>query len=423
MKLSTIGFYYDFTRFFAKHHGQITPSGQRVDVTNYAAHASGYLFENVPGQRRVFLPFATRLSPSQASLETAALDDMGQYLTISGLSERRARRISRKYAAYFLKEFRKNRPDVVIISGDTRTQSRAAAHACRELGLRHFYFEQGPFGTTIMDPEGVNCLASFAKTFAVPPASEDQVIATQPSPAQAKTPERKVVRTLDYLVQPLLLALGFQEIKEEKAFFKQVSRQIWALRKSRSAPQPAAQTPDPAPAGKPFVLVVGQVPTDANFSLNSPYTTSLELVRDVEEMFPGVDILFREHPLFIGSYGADFYAHFEQSPRLSFSRGTRLDTEIDTADHIVVVNSTVGMEVVLKHQKPILCLGDASYLHLNGVHSRADLDAYTSVAPRIPDEDHLANWTWFQNSFVQGHFRDQDLQPLISNILEKIHEV
>ena len=418
MKLATIGFYYDFTRFFASMHGRITPSGSITAVTNYATHASGYLFENAKGMRRVFLPVATRSARVNSPFENERLDWIGQYLVISGMRPERARKISQRYIAYFLEEFEKNRPDVVIIAGDTRMQSRSASYACRKLGIRHLYFEQGPFGTTILDRDGVNCTASFAKKFDT----------TQPSrlvgldggnsfnmPKKARVAERKAVRALDYFVQPIFLALGFDEIREEKQFLKQVSRHILTLKKKGMA-----ETIESGP--EPFVLVIGQVPTDANFSLNSPYSKPLQLVHDIEEMFPN-KIVFREHPLFIGSYGTEFYSHFSANPRLKFSRGQRLELEIEGAKHIVVVNSTVGIEDVLKHRKPILCFGDASYTHLNGVFCRDRLEEYFLADPQISDVDHLANCMWFQDSFIPGHFRDQDLWPITEKALRRIDEI
>lgn len=414
MKLSTIGFYYDFTRLFAKLHGQTTPSGARVSVTNYATHASGYLFENAPGMTHVFLPLAARLTSEPVTQDEDTLDWVGQYLVISGLAKNRARRTSAKYTGYFLEEFRKNRPDVIIISGDTRMQSRAAVLACRELGIAHYYFEQGPFGTTILDPAGVNCTASFAKTFDIARPVVPQNAQTSAPAPHPKVAERKAVRTLDYLVQPLLLGLGCHEIREEKKFFKQVFQQLWKLTNGNKAATAAQRSTDP------FVLVVGQVPTDANFSLNSPYAHPLDLVRDVQRMFPGEKILFREHPLFIGSYGDAFYQHFDAHEDLSFSRGTRLDVEIEEAKSIVVVNSTVGMEVVLKHQKPILCLGNASYGHLHGVFDRDHVSDFQATPRTIPAPDHAANWAWFHQSFVPGHFRDDNLSQLTANILERI---
>ncbi|MFK8034877.1 MAG: hypothetical protein AB8B94_12090 [Hyphomicrobiales bacterium] len=360
------------------------------------------------------MPVAARSGRSEAKLDAETLEWLSQYLVISGVPVRRATQISKKYAAYFLKTFEKNRPEVAIITGDTRLQSRAAALACRTLGIRHYYFEQGPFGTTIFDSEGVNCTASFAKTFDHVPSNDNSTIPA--ITGQPKMRERKAVRALDFFVQPLVIALGFLEIREEKAFLKQVSRQLWLLRKSRKTLGPSQEPSECS------VLVIGQVPTDANFSLNSPYSAPIDVVRDVEEMFPSSPVLFREHPLYIKSYGADFYSHFERSPKLSFSRGTSLDVEIEAADHVVVVNSTAGMEVLLKHQKPVLVLGDASYLHLHGVHKRVDLAAFVNETPTITEEAHAANWAWFRNSFQQGHFRDLDLQPVIAEILKRLDE-
>ncbi len=414
MRLATIGFYYDFTRFFAALHGQTTPKGEVTEVRNYAAHLSGYLFENNHEMGRVFLPVATRTKKADTSLTDHALDWIGIYLASSGMSPDRARNISRRYATYFLDEFQKHRPDVVIIVGDTRMQSRAAVHACQELGIQHYYFEQGPFGTTILDTDGVNCTASFAKTLSTShPVSLPGACVPPP---RARFVQRKAVRALDYIMQPFFLALGFSEIREEKKFWRQLSRHIWATRKAKSG---AFTT---YPLLDSFVLVIGQVPTDANFSLHSPYSSFLQLIRDVEGLFPNSKVIFREHPLFIGSYGAEFYTHVATSPRVAFSRGTDLNAEIESAKHIVVVNSTAGMEVVLKHRKPLLCLGDASYSHLNGVFSRDRLEDYLVADTRISDADHAVNCGWFQSSFILGHFRDQDLRPVVSEILRMIDD-
>jgi len=418
VRLSTIGFYYDFTRFFSALNGQTTPTGKIVRVDNYATHLSGYLFENARGMHPVFLPAAVRAEKINVSIPDETLDWIGQYLITSGVSNKIARKISHKYVAYFLEEFRKNRPNAVIISGDTRMQARAAAQACRELGIRQFFFEQGPFGTTILDTNGVNCTASFAKCFATS-RMHDQIDLTSSdcfAPPKARFAERKVVRALDYFIQPVFLLLGFREIREEKKIARQIYRQFLMLKKHNSAIK------SPKKTHCPFVLVIGQVPSDANFSIHSSYTTSLQLIRDIEEMFPNMNILFREHPLFIGSYGADFYTHFSVNPRLELSRGRQLDAEIKAAKHIIVVNSTVGMEVVLKYRKPLLCLGDASYAHLNGVYSRERVDDYRATDGYIKDADHQANCLWFHGSFIPGHFRDRDLRPLATQILRKIDE-
>ncbi|MEQ9590694.1 MAG: hypothetical protein RJS97_22310 [Parvibaculaceae bacterium] len=420
MRLSTVGFYYDFTRLFAALHGSQTRSGRKICVTNYAAYTSAFFFESPKHMRRVFLPVAARLNRSEVSTPSPTNTEwIGEYLEASGVSRHHAVDIAMKYLRYFMTEFERTKPDAVVVSGDTRLQARAASEACRLLGIRHVYFEQGPFRTTTLDAQGVNCTASFAKNFSNTRDFEgsSRTFLEVTSKTRERFQENRVARILDYALEPIFLALGWSEVREEKSFWWQASK---VLKKPFRTLLPSQPPPLCQPSTQEAILVIGQVPSDANFLLHSRYPSHLELMQEVEQLSGQYPITFREHPLFAGSYGKAFYDFIDSHKRISLSHESNLETEIQNVDLVVVVNSTVGMEVVLQHKKPVLCLGDASYSHLNGVYSRDQIRTFLNAKAEVTATQHDQNCAWFLSSFLEGHFRDKDLSGLVSNIGENL---
>jgi len=418
MKVSTIGFYHDFTRLFGALHNKRTPSGCVLKVHNYACVFSGIFREKDVEIKTTFLPIAVRsINTTDPSISESVIDYVGSYLRTFGTSSNRSRHLASLYVGYFLNEFRKTQPDIVIISGDTRMQSRAAKIACEILDIKRLYFEQGPFGTTILDPIGVNCNAGFAKRFT--PANQVPSDTSSISSTTVATRERvqlsMLPRLVDYMLQPIYRVLRWNELREEKSTTSHIMKRL----KNRPI-RPTGVVSTPTPTN--YVLVIGQVPSDANFSLHSRYKDVLEFTNDVSLLFGDANFIFREHPLFANSYGNDFYEEIAKDPRWTISRGANLDDQVENADYVVVVNSTVGIEVILKHGRSLLCLGESSYEHLHGVYNRDSIHEYMESSKHIDSRLNSENREWFVNSFIDGHFRDADLRNIISNVVRVIDE-
>lgn len=421
--LVSIGFYSDFTRLFVELADSLKRNDEFKIVKHYATHPSGYISSFSSNRIEVdFLPIKVRIkSIKRIDLSLDVLDWVGEYSVLTGTNKNTARNISAKYANYFYNEFSKIKPDIVIISGDSRLQSRAACYVAGKLGIKMFFFEQGPFNTTVFDKTGVNKNAAFVKFIPKISKLEYQKITSKFDEILQYSPKKEVrtqFRAMDFLLQRILLMLGFSEVREEKKLTSVIKRQIAKITKTHLLSNKAKIIRTPAD-----ILIIGQVPSDANMLLNSKWDNFLQIIKYVEKKFPGKNISFREHPLYEGEYGKSLYKYIHQSEQITLSKVKNLTQDIQRSDIIVVVNSTTGLELILEHGRKVYCLGDAIYGHLDGVYGIDEETSFTIASKYLPLAQKFRATHWFNTNFIQGHFRDRDLSMLCHNIEQKLHEI
>ena len=406
MKICTLSFYYDFTRYF----NSIAIENSEVCVKNFCCAPSAFLSRVSKNCDNIFLPFAIRLNRQKYPLSDEITRWIASYYEDMRTQNNKYESLAKKYYSYFYNFLQVEMPDVFIISGDSRLQSRAASQACLDLGIKVVYFEQGPFGTTQLDLRGVNCNASF---------NAEAILNSYDS---EKIPEQKLdicvdekvkndwLRSIDYFTSLITYFGIFLELVEEKSMVQKLSK-LWSKLHYQKHADINFEHED-------YVLVIGQVPTDANFKLHSQFENTTEFVKTVIKMFPYRKIFIRDHPLLAGGYEKEFYDLVSHNAYVSIASGA-LEPQINNASDIVVVNSTVGLEAILQYRRCILVLGNSIYDCLPGANKYPK----HAGAKYLSDNEHQFALYWFNTHFKKGHFRDKDLHLAMVSLKEFINDV
>ena len=401
-----ISFYNDFTRFFEKFN-EIND----VKVKIFSCNLSGFFFPLNKKASRIFLPLAVRMNRNQINasklLNKSERKWIVEYHEKRDYSYKYYEKIGFEYFSYFYLILTLGNPNIVIISGDSRLQSRSAILACKYLNIEYLCFEQGPFNTTYLDKKGVLSNASFRDDFPVKKQISNTNICYD-----SKKPKKIFIlpRILDYVISTISRTAFFREILEEKDILYQIKK--YTINKFLNV-----KKKDPLNKHKYDILLIGQVPTDASFILHNHYNSHCDFVQNVSKLFPNKKLLFREHPLLKDGYDNEFYKLLE-TLNIKLSKGCTLSEDINRVKHVVTMNSTVGFDILFRFKKTLLCTSDAIYSNLNGVYDVKNKDKFLDsnyISKACYDE----NRNWLNRNFIAGHFREDNLSPLIRRIESK----
>jgi len=115
-----------------------------------------------------------------------------------------------------------------------------------------------------------------------------------------------------------------------------------------------------------YIFVPFQVDYDSQIISHSPWVKNMEdfyqvLERLVVDLPEGLKLVIKEHPASSRCYQ---YLH-NRNPRIEFMNAEDTDVLISNANLVITINSTVGLEGIIK-DKPVLVLGNAFYT-INGL--------------------------------------------------------
>lgn len=409
-KIFTLGHTTDHMRFFRG----ISKHERNINFIHFCCNLSGrvsinpkLLFENVK-----YLPFRVRANkksenPNKLSHNKRAW--IGEYL-INFFATSEINNISDLYFNYFYDQIKKQNPDLCLIWGDTRLQCRALITACKILSINYYVLEQSAFGHTICDKRGANVNSSFSQTLkskgllslnlSTDYHLNKNIVSTE------KINPNNFLRLCDLFNSMFLLKFGFYELKEEKTLILRLKasiRQLLAYKEHRHK--------------KGDILLVGQVPTDANILLYSPIKSHTEMIEQLLTLFPNKKITFREHPLFKFMYEKELYELVHRKKNISISNDASLSNDIESHKVIVVINSTSGIECLIKHKRMPMIFGNAYYDKLVTIPKNQIVegnDALNESQSQIINE-------WFFSNHIQGSFRDKDLKQISESISKLIY--
>ncbi|MBK6276961.1 MAG: capsular biosynthesis protein [Gammaproteobacteria bacterium] len=241
--------------------------------------------------------------------------------------------------ARFHRAFSARRPDAIAVWNGGHWFFQAAIRAAREFAIPVLRFENGLLpSTTTCDPRGVNFHNSVPREAAfyhalpeMPEVTRTALVPRLPATARAGSPVELPPR---YLFVPL------------------------------------------------------QVDRDTQIVLNSPWIRDMAHLLEVLEALLGhiadreLAIVVKEHPSCTTSYAA---WHDRADPRLLFANANVTQELIDGAEAVITVNSTVGIEALLRARR-VIVIGNAFYA-IDGLTLRAgDEDALVAAV------DALARW-------------------------------
>ncbi len=250
-----------------------------------------------------------------------------------------------------------NKIDMICIWNGNTVERAAAAEAAKAYGAKTCFFENGLLpNTTTLDPQGVN--ASGILT--------------------AKTAD--FFRNISIDKDKLNTLLTEQApVRAQKKRWYQKKKDLPTLT-------------EPPDLDTPYLFVPFQVHDDTQIIIHSPYVhnmaeltewvaTAVRQHNDTHQ--EKLRIIIKEHPSDNGRYNYDDLR--TQYPDITFLKTFPTKQLIDKATAVITVNSTVGMESLLKH-KHVITLGNATYA-IDGIATRVSSITELSDALSHLDDD------------------------------------
>ncbi|WP_233838316.1 capsular polysaccharide export protein, LipB/KpsS family [Paraburkholderia sp. ZP32-5] len=305
-------------------------------------------------------------------------------------------------------------PDVAILSGDTRLPAEALMRALAGSRATTWFFEQGPYRTTLLDRQGVNANCSFRKTLAELPATGPELVV----PARRPRWNNRFYSMLDKLAvrQAALTGLLPPDLRPYQL------EKYPALRYNALARQQA-----PGSDKQTTLLLAMQVPEDANNIYHNPlHLSDAGLVEFVTAGIPPHwKVVVREHPLYRRKYSAAFYALITRLEEVELS-GMSLSDDIARTSTTVTVNSMTGLDAFVAGHK-VIVLGESFYDHLDGIlraRSTVELRRLLNQSSSTPKPSpNLLLGALVERHFFPGHFTDVDLgytRDIAARVIESL---
>ena len=318
-----------------------------------------YLDYNLRYYRDMLLPVTESSLPSaltEEMIDRSILFSLkkGQTRKFTGLrgylhKESTLRRIAKHVFTRIWHYLQTNKIDMVCVWNGNTVERAAVAEAAKAYGAKTCFFENGLLpNTTTLDPQGVNAAgilsektADFFRKLSIDKTKLDALLTEEP-PVRAQ-------------------------------------KRRWYQKKKELPSQTEAPDLD-----TPYLFVPFQVHDDTQIIIHSPYVQNMaELTEWVatavrqhnETHREKLRIIIKEHP---SDNGRCNYDHLRtQYPDITFLKAYPTKQLIDNATAIITVNSTVGMESLLRH-KYVIALGNATY-------------AIDGIATRVRSIDELGN--------------------------------
>jgi capsular polysaccharide export protein len=431
IKILSIGYYDDFARFFLGIKKELKQENNKIELKYLSLYFSGYLYFLVRLQNVSFFSFKVWINKilnknkyqniinKNVTYRGIDLNEIIKYhKLLDNENELNLKLQAISYIDIIEKLFNNYKPDILILSSDSRLSIEIFDIKAKELGIKTYYFEQGPFGTTMFDNKGVNANASIRnKLFQIDDTTQEdkdeKIKKFFQRKRSIKYKRNPIYRGSDYILQFILSKIGLLpiDIKMQKEV-KIITHEYINLLKNK-------YTED-----KTIFLLVLQVPYDVNMVYHSPfYNNHFEILQDVYQNLPqNSQLLVREHPLYQGKYEKELYT-FMYKNHISLDTND-LYKSIDKSDVIIVNNSTVGIEAISK-LKTVVVLGN-SYYDRKGIClklSYKDELKYllnSSLSFKSKEEKVISFLNYFYNYYlVNGHFRDENLEAS-KNIAKEI---
>jgi capsular polysaccharide export protein len=430
----SIGYYDDFARFFLKIKKEFRTQDSSVDFIYLSLYLSGFLYFITRFQKASFFSLKVWVNKiirqkeyqnvlsKHTCYKEIDLDEIIKYHKLLGNHDEKTLKLQAiSYIDVIEKTLKKTMPDILILSGDSRMSIEIFNIQAKTLGIKTYYFEQGPFGTTIIDTQGVNANASIRDKI----VEESNISETEKEQKikeffmrrrSLKYKRNPIYRGSDYIFQFLSSKVGLLPIdimmgKENKL----ISPQYAHLKSSISE-------------DKKIFLCILQVPHDVNMVYHSPfYKNHFSIVEDVYNNLPkNTQLIVREHPLYKKKYEEELY-DFMYKNDIAIDLND-LYKSIDNADVVIVNNSTVGIEAISR-LKPVVALGNSYYDNQDiclKLKNKEQLDVLleSSLTHKVKKES-VNNflYAFLYDYLIDGHFRDEKLSSAKRIVQRLLHDI
>jgi len=414
-----VGYYDDYARFYSEVCESINKKNKDVNCINWYFNLSGYLYGICHGTNSEWINQKAILNSANMSVENSVLSE-DYFKTLIEYNERcedlsiqkrnEFYKLASKYIIYFRNEIEKINPQMIVLPGDCRLAEKIIVDIAKDLNIKVMYFEQGPYGTTIIDYNGVNSFCSFRHNS--PLELNDDSVSFKKPIVKEKYKRFPLYRGLDKIYALFASNRSFFPFdNKEYAFGKSIDNKLSKKLKDKLI-------------SDKYVILILQVPHDANFTHHNPHFKShYDIVKSVYDNLPaGYDLVVREHPLYKSKYEVVLYDFIDQNMNIALDGITSIDNAIANAEFVIVNNSTSGLDALAKYKR-VVVLGDSYYDKSNcffKIESKNELKEKLLLASESVLDKSLAN-NYLNNlvysDLILGHFRDKDLaaSPIVAD--------
>jgi len=450
MKILTTTFYADFARYFNYLEEEFERRIQDIEFYNISIYPTAHYQWKCYKRHSILLPsillknkYKFSLIPYEykgVNLEKVINFSYKTQVMFGKDNTTELKKQAMRYIDFFDELFKKNKFNLYISSGDSRMLIQIADIFAKRNSVKTYYFEQGPFGTTILDEKGVNYNISFRDRALLKTNIDKERIQTfiheyyinKPKnywTNQKKTFFRRLVNLKNTLwMYPPSLASSFFPIDT------QIGIPLWNhLKKdftNRLNKNNMYENSLDSYLPEKYITFIMQMPTDAQLIENSPlYEDFDSMITDIYKSLPsGYSLVVREHPGFKGRYSNFLYKFISKNKDIYLRNNISLLETIKNTELLILNNSTVGVEALFYH-KTIITLGNAYYNMKDvtyNLKSRKKLKKLVKYALSNPIKEESIDiflYNFIFNYLYMGHFRDENLQSadvIVQDMLESI---
>lgn len=435
MNILTLTYYKDFARYFLYLEEEASKIFADVKFYNISLYPCGRDYFHRNGFESVLLPFD--LSTNSYDIEDLRrrysinyeLDDLIFYtkkalniFRIEDIENLKVRALL--YIDYFERVLISHEIEMIIVSGDTRLPIEVCIAVAKRRRIKIWYFEQGPFGTTIIDDKGVNANVSFAKRYGDPETLKDRELAEYLNEIKHFAKGnfwRNKKKNFDEILSDSKTLLSLYP-----PFFlkRKIPIELWIgetfskfiINKFKSKFLLKRKKREDGLGGKPYILLLLQVPFDAQMIMHSPnYEKVSEMIDSVGANLPyGYNLIIREHPLYKGKYEKEVYDFIENNDSCTLDNLNSLNGLISLSAVVIVINSTSGLDALLMG-KTVVVLGEAYYSNSLVVYEagkKSSLNKVLNEAVNQAKEKAVINryLKWLVGDvLIPGHYQDVNL--------------
>lgn len=450
MKILTTTFYADFARYFNYLEECFEAVIEDIDFYNISIYPTAHYQWKIYKRHTILLPrhiakrkIDIRELPKEYKgvnlEEVIAFSD--KTLSMFGRSNKRELVLqSIKYIDYFDILFTEEKFDLYISSGDSRMLIQIAKHFALQNNVLVYYFEQGPFGTTILDKKGVNCNISFMDRTELNTEIDIEKVQNYISGYYKNKPtnywrnKKKDINRRIVNFQTFLWMYPIKIFSRKFPIDTQMGGYMWENLKDKIHSKLSLKQTNNLNIQLPdkYIVFIMQVPTDAQMIENSPlYNSFYEMVCDIYNAIPkGFNLVVREHPFYLGKYESKLYDFIDKNKHIYLINNASLVETIKKSQLLILNNSTVGIEA-LSYYKTVVTLGEAYYNRdriTYKLKNKQELNKLMQYALDNPIKDKNINIFLYNILFEYlyiGHFQDKDLQNgdlIVHNMLQSITE-
>lgn len=310
------------------------------------------------------------------------------------------------YIDLFDEIINKEQPDYLISIGDSRMCIEIAIALAKLKNVKVYYIEQGPFNTTFFDDIGVNANLSIRNSVELNSTKKsDSDIEIDLKRKSTKYNRSPIYRGMDMLLMKLF----------ENSDLYPPDLKFTDLNSSKLKTPKSANDIHKAKSNDKIILLALQVPLDVNMIYHSPHFKShTEILTSVYSNLPkNVQLVVREHPLFLNKYEKTFYDFISEN-EITIDNTMSLNAAIEISDVVMVNNSTVGIEALLKY-KPVVVLGNSFYDNSNiclKLKNKNELGILIENALSYsPNREEIDNFKYslFSTVLLKGSITDKNL--------------